>query len=207
MSVPLAPCATDNVAAEGAKVNPFDAATVSAMPVVAVSDPEVPVMVIVEVPTVAVLLAVKVSTLLPVVGFVPKAAVTPAGKPEAAKVTLPANPAASAIVIVSVPLPPASIDRAVGDAASVKQDVAGTASAMVVVAVRLPDTPVIVTVPVAPAQLAALLAVNVSTLVEVVVLGSNDAITPAGNPDATRATLPANGLTSVTVIVSVLLAP
>jgi hypothetical protein len=45
--------------------------TVSAMVVVAVVVPEVPVIVTVDVPTVAVALAVKVSTLVAVVGFVP----------------------------------------------------------------------------------------------------------------------------------------
>jgi hypothetical protein len=50
---------------------PPEELTVSAMVVVALSEPEVPVMVIVAVPTVAVLLAVKVSTLVEVVGLVP----------------------------------------------------------------------------------------------------------------------------------------
>lgn len=174
---------------------------------VALCDPEVPVTTIVEVPDTAVLLAVKVSTLLPVVGFVPKAAVTPVGKPAAARVTLPINPLMEVTLIVSVPLLPAVMDKAVGEAASEKHDIAGTVSTIVVVAVNVPEVPVIVTVPVAPEQLTALLAARVSTLVEVVVLGANDAVTPAGNPDTVRATLPANGLTSVTVIVSVLLAP
>jgi hypothetical protein len=77
--------------------------------------------------------------------------------------------------------------------------------AMVVVAVRLPEVPVIVTVDVP--TVAAALAVNVSTLVEVVGLVANAAVTPVGRPDAARVTEPANGLTSVTVIVSVPLAP
>ena len=60
--------------------------------VLAVSVPEVPVMVTVYCPRVAVLLAVSVSTLEPVVGFVPKDAVTPLGSPVAVRVTLPMNP-------------------------------------------------------------------------------------------------------------------
>ena len=66
--------------------------TVTVRVVDAVSEPEVPVMVIVALPGVAELLAVNVSTLLPVVGLVEKAAVTPLGRPDAARVTLPVNP-------------------------------------------------------------------------------------------------------------------
>ena len=77
---------------------------VSAMVVVAVSEPEVPVIVTVAAPTVAVLLAVNVSTLVDVVGFVANDAVTPVGNPEAARVTLPVNGLTSVTVIVSVPL-------------------------------------------------------------------------------------------------------
>ena len=54
---------------------------------------------------------------------------------------------------------------------------------------------------------AVLLAVSVSALVPVVGLVPNEAVTPLGNPDAARVTLPVNGLTSVTVMVSVPLLP
>jgi hypothetical protein len=61
--------------------------------VVAVKEPEVPVMVSVYCPRLALLLAVKVSMLLPVVGFGLKDAVTPLGRPEVrARFTLPLNP-------------------------------------------------------------------------------------------------------------------
>ena len=76
---------------------------------------------------------------------------------------------------------------------------------MVVVAVRLPEVPVIVTVAV-PA-VAALLAVKVSTLDPVVGLVPKAAVTPLGNPDAERVTLPVNPFKSVTLMVSVPLAP
>ena len=82
------------------------AVTVRESVVVAVSEPDVPLMVTVAVPTVAELLAVSVSTLLPVVGFVPNAAVTPLGRPEADSVTLPVNPLTAVTVIVLVPLLP-----------------------------------------------------------------------------------------------------
>jgi hypothetical protein len=80
-----------------------------------------------------------------------------------------------------------------------------TVSAMVVVSVSEPEVPVMVTVA-APA-VALLLAVRVRTLVLVVGLVANVAVTPVGRPDAARVTLPLNGLTSVTVMVSVPLAP
>ena len=89
------------------------------MVVLAVSVPDVPVMVTVEVPAVAVLLAVKVITLLAVAGLVPNAAVTPVGKPVAARVTLPVNPFTGVTVTVSVPVLPTVTEREAGEAASV----------------------------------------------------------------------------------------
>src|SRR5258708_39656476 len=91
--------------------------TVSAMLVVAVNVPEVPVMVRFEVPAVAVLLAVRVNTLAPVVGLEPNDAVTPAGSPAMASVTLPANPPVSVTVILSVvavPWVPSSVQLGAG---------------------------------------------------------------------------------------------
>lgn len=80
-----------------------------------------------------------------------------------------------------------------------------TLSAMVVDALSEPDAAVTVTVNVP--MVAALLAANVTPLVVAVGLASNAAVTPLGKPDAVRVTLPANGLTSETVMVSLLLAP
>ena len=105
VSVAVLPCVTDRAVGEAASVKP-DALTVRLMVVVAVVEPEVPVMVTVDVPTGAVELAVNVSTLLPVVGLVPYATVTPLGNPVAARVTLPVNPPTSVTVMVSVALLP-----------------------------------------------------------------------------------------------------
>jgi hypothetical protein len=80
-----------------------------------------------------------------------------------------------------------------------------TVSASFVVAVKLPEVPVIVTV--ADPVVAVLLAVSVSTLVPVVGFVANAAVTPLGRPDAARVTLPVNPPTSVTVIVLVPLLP
>jgi hypothetical protein len=209
VSVPDAPWAIDRVDAEREREKlpvPVEV-TVSAMVVVALKEPEVPVIVTVDVPVVAVLLAVNVTTLDPVVGLVPNAAVTPLGNPDAASVTEPVNGLTSVTVIVSVPLAPWAIDRVDAERESEKLPVPVevTVSAMVVVALKEPEVPVIVTVDVP--VVAVLLAVNVTTLDPVVGLVPNAAVTPLGKPEAARVTEPANGLTSVTVIVSVPLAP
>ena len=181
--------------------------TVSAMVVDAVRVPEVPVMVTVDVAAVAVAATVNVSTLVAVAGLVPNAAVTPLGRPDAASVTLPVNPPTSATVMVSVPVLPCATDREVGEGVSVKPGVveALTVRVMVVVAVRVPEVPLMVTV--AAPTVAVLLAVSVSTLELVDDVGLNEAVTPLGRPDAVNVTLPVNGLTSVTVMVSVPLLP
>jgi len=67
---------------------------------------------------------------------------------------------------------------------------AKTPSANVVVALKLPDVPVTVTV-LCPTA-AELLAVNVSVLNPVVGFGTNDAVTPLGRPDTERVALPVN---------------
>src|SRR5271170_870408 len=84
-------------------------------------------------------------------------------------------------------------------------DPAFTVSAMVVVAIRLPDVPAIVTV--ALPIVAVLLAVRVNVLVVVVGFGLKPAVTPLGRPDAARVTLPENPPRSVTVMVLVPLLP
>ena len=76
---------------------------------------------------------------------------------------------------------------------------------MVVVCVRLPLVPVTVTVAVPVA--AVLLAVKVSVLVLVVLEGLNDAVTPEGNPEAERLTLPLKPPVGLTVMVLVPLFP
>ncbi len=88
-----------------------------------------------------------------------------------------------------------------GEALTLKFGVAEelTVRASVVVAVRLPEVPVMVTVDVPVVAVA--LAVRVSTLVPVVGFVPNAAVTPLGRPDAASVTLPVNPPTSVTVIV------
>jgi hypothetical protein len=72
---------------------------------------------------------------------------------------------------------------------------------IVVVLVKLPDVPVMVTeaVPV----VAVLLAVNVNVLLLAVLLGLKEAVTPLGTPDADKLTLPLKPFCGVTVMVLV----
>lgn len=98
---------------------------VSETVVVWLSDPDVPVTVMVLVPVVAVLLAVNVRTLVDVVGLVPKAAVTPLGRAEVESVTDPVKPPESVTVIVLLPLVPCLTVKLVGEAESEKSGVAG----------------------------------------------------------------------------------
>jgi hypothetical protein len=209
VSVAVLPSVTARVEADGAslKLGTTAVTTVSAIVVVAVSVPEVPVIVTVEVPAVAVLLAASVSTLVAVVGLVAKVAVTPLGNPDAVSATLPVNPPTSVTVIVSVALLPCVTDRVEADGASVKLAgvLATTVRATVVVSVMAPEVPVMVTV--AVPTVAVLLAVSVSTLDPVVGLVPKAAVTPLGNPEAARVTLPVKGLMSVTEMVSVALLP
>lgn len=177
--------------------------TVRVMEVVALSVPEAPVMVIGYAPGTVDDATAKVATLEVVDEDGLNEAVTPVGMPDAAKVTLPANGLTSAIVMVSVPLAPAVTEIAVAEGASVKPPAAGTLSVMEVFATRVPEVPVIVIgyVPGAVDDATA----TVATVEVVDEVGLN--VTPEGRPEAENVTLPVNGLISVTLIVSVPLAP
>jgi hypothetical protein len=139
--------------------------TVSATVVVWLRLPEVPVIVTVEVPVAAVKLAVSVKELVVVAEAGLKDAVTPLGRLDAEKLTLPAKPFWGATVMVLEPLDPWAMLRLLGDAERLKsgEAVALTVSETVVVWLRLPEVPVIVTVEVPVA--AVLLAVSVRELV------------------------------------------
>jgi hypothetical protein len=187
------------------------AVTVSAMVVVLVNEPELPVMVTVTgPPRVAVLDAVKVSTLvLAVVGLGLKLAVTPLGRPLAESVTPEANPLAGVTVMVSLVLvAPCAMDNVPVVGESEKVGAAVTVTAMVVVSLSEPEVPVMVTVT-GPPTVAVLEAVKVNTLESVVVgLGLKLAVTPLGSPVAERVTPELKPLAGVTVMVSlVLVAP
>jgi hypothetical protein len=197
---PVAPISA-SVQTEGRAVGGGAAVTVRESDVVLVKLPEVPVMVTVAVPVVAVLLAASVKVLefvgLVVLGGL-KEAVTPAGKTEVVdRLTLPLKPFSGETETALEPLAPCTTDKVFGEA---EREKLGTAAAVtvrltVVVFVKAPEVPVMVTlnVPV----VAVLLAVSVKVLefVGLVVLaGLKEAVTPAGKPEAggAKLTLPVN---------------
>ena len=83
------PCVTVVSLAESVKLG---AIRLIATVLLAVSVPEVPVIVIEPLQDAAVLLAVSVNTLVVAVGFLLQDAVTPVGRPLTVNVTLPLNP-------------------------------------------------------------------------------------------------------------------
>lgn len=97
--------------------------------------------------------------------------------------------------------------KLLGEAESVKFGVGTgfTVRETVVVLVRLPEVPVMVTV--AAPVVAVLLAVSVKALVLAVLLGLKDALTPPGRPEADRLTLSLKPFWGVTVMVLKPLAP
>jgi hypothetical protein len=161
--------------------------------------PEVPVIVTVTIPVVAELLAVSVNVLEIAVEVGLNDAVTPFGRPDADKLTLLLKPFCGLTVIVLVALAPCRTVRLLGDTERVKFGGPVTVRVIVVVFVKLPDVPLMVTVTVL--EVAELSAVSVSVLVEVVELGLNDALTPVGRPDADKMTLLLKPFDGVTVIV------
>jgi hypothetical protein len=170
--------------------------------VVLVRLPAVPVMVMVTVPVVAVLLAESVNVLV-LPGL--KDAVTPLGRPEADRATLPLKPMSGLTVTVLVPLEPCVTVKVLGEAESVKVGGGFTVSETVVAFVKLPALPVMVTLTIPVA--AVVVAVRVNVLVLGVAPGLNEAVTPAGRPEADRLTLLLKPFCGVTVIVLAPLAP
>lgn len=158
-------------------------------------------MVTVNVPLSAVRLTVSVKVLVVAAGFGLNAAVTPLGRPEAVKLTLALKPFCGVMVIVLVPLAPRLMLKELGEAESVKSGAGVTVKESVVVLVRLPDVPVMVTVNV-PVDAVAL-PESVRVLLVAVGFGMNEAVTPLGRPDADKFTLPLKPLSGVTVIVLV----
>jgi hypothetical protein len=209
VSVPLAPGATVRVLAEEASVKPpVGEVTVTGMLIeTGVSVPEFPVTVTVEVPIAAAVLAFSVSTVEVAEETGLKEPVIPVDRPDEENVTLPVNGLMSVTVMVTLQLPPWIMVHAVVGGFSLKPPPGEvTVSVIVVVtAASVPEVPVIV-IGYIPATVVEA-TVNVATLEVVEDAGLNPTVTPVGWPDAPNVTLPANGLTSVTVIVSVPLEP
>jgi hypothetical protein len=204
--VPVLPGAIVRVAGEAARVKLGGPVTVRVMEVVTGARvPEVPVMVIGYAPGTVVATTANVTTLEVVDEVGLNVAVTPVGSPEAANAMLPVNGLTSVTVMVSVPLAPGATDRAAAEGLSVKLPLLVTVSETEVVALSVPEVPVMV-IGYVPGTVDAATA-NVTTLEVADEAGLNVAVTPVGMPEAANVTLPANGLTSVTVMVSVPLAP
>lgn len=174
-----------------------------------VLDVPVPVMVSVTGPAAAALSAEIVNTLLVVAGLVANWAIISGDELATVSVTAPVNPPVSATVMVSVVLAPAATLTLVDAGVSVKPGVWDifplTVTGMVVIAVALPEVPVIVRVKDPLAAVPS--AVSVNTLVPVVGLGANAAVIPVGRVDAASVTLPVKPPVSATVMVSVTLLP
>ena len=119
--------------------------TVTVRVVDAVSEPEVPVMVIECDPGAAVAPAVKDTVLDEVLLVGLKLAVTPVGKPVAVNVTVPVKPLAAATLILEVAaLPPMGVDKVAAADESVKLG-AGTVRLMEAELVTPPTVPVTLT--------------------------------------------------------------
>jgi hypothetical protein len=149
-------------------------------------------------PAAAALSAEIVNTLLVVAGLVANWATISGDELATVSVTAPVNPPASAIFMVSVVLAPAATLTLVDAGVSVKPGVWDTppltVTGMVVVTVVPPEVPVIVRVkdPFA----AVVPAVSVNTLVPVVGLGANAAVTPVGGVEADSITSHQTGWSS-----------
>jgi hypothetical protein len=183
---------------------PTGAFTVSEILVECVRLPDTPVTVTVAVPVVAFAATVNVNVLVEVAGFGLKPAVTPDGSVPVVKLTLPLKPLIGLIVIVLVPVWPCVIASELGFADRLKSGFM-TVRETVVVCVKEPDTPVIVTVVVPVAAVAP--TVNVRVLVLVVGFGLKAAVTPDGSAELLKVTLPLKPSRSLTVIVLVPVAP
>ena len=201
--MPLEPGLMLKVAGVAARVKLGGGLTVSAIVALLVKLPEVPVMVTVELPAAAVPAAVKVRVLLPD-AIAPKVALTPIGRPDAASATVPLKPFKAVMAMLLALLAPGVRLKVVGVAASVKFGGGTMVSAMLTLALRLPDVPVIVTVagPVGALATAMKVAVTLEAPKEL-----NVAVTPDGKPVAEKATAPLNPFCGTTVIPLAPLAP
>ena len=184
---------------------PLTALTVREIVVDLVSAPFTPFIVTVKVPVVAVALAVRVSVLVVAVLVGLNEAVTPLGKPEAERLTVPLNPLSGLTVMVLLMCAPCVTPRPDGAADRVKLGAGVTVSETETWCVKLPEVPVTVTVTVPVA--AAPDAVKVRALLVVAALGLKAAVTPDGNPEADRVTLPLKPFCGVTTTVVPLLEP
>lgn len=169
------------------------ASMVSPILVVAVRPSSVPVTVMVDVPAVAPAATVKVNTVLLTAGFWLNDAVTSLGKPDTEKLT---GRFCGVMITVVAPVLPCATLTEFGEASSINPSF--NVSLSVVVLVRTPEVPVIVTVVVPVGAVA--LAAKVIVLLDVAGFELNEAVTPFGSPETVRATSELNPLAGVMVI-------
>lgn len=151
----------------------------------------VPVNCIEDVPRGAELLAVIVTTLDEVVGFGLNVAVTPGGSAGAARVTEPVKSPLGTTVTAAMAELPWTMVKGMGETLRPNSG-ESTVSAIVAVALKVPEVPVMVTM-VRVFEAAELSAESASVLFPVVGFVTQDAVTPRGSPDVTaRFTLPVN---------------
>jgi hypothetical protein len=163
-----------------------------------VSAPETPLTVMGKLPAVAVLLAVKVTTLVPAVFGAANEAVTPLGSPDADRITLLLKPFCGITVTVPVAVAPRGSPRLAGCSDRVKFG-AVMVSPMVVALVIAPEAPL--TIAVYVPGVTVLLALKVREVLAVVLDGLKAAVTPVGNPDTAKLTLPLNPFEPATLMV------
>ena len=126
------------------------------------------------------------------------------------RATVPAKPCVPTTLIVPVfPVvaPGVTVMEVVPPVPEVKLGSAVMVSPMLLVALNVPDVPVMVTVTAVEAIVAELLALRVSTCVPAVEAAAKEAVTPLGRPLAEREIVPEKPPTSVIVIVVVPLPP
>lgn len=148
--------------------------------------PDLPVMVTVDVPADAEGAAVSVRMALEGVEPALNEPVTPAGSPEMLTVTAPAKPFCGVRVSVLFPAEPYAMLSAVGEADNVNVGAGVIVSVTVVLVLRAPEVPVIVTVVV---EAAAVLAATKVTVLLPPIIGLSAAVTPAGSPDTASPTV------------------
>jgi hypothetical protein len=191
------------------------AVTVSDTVAVCVIPPPVPVTVMVDVPAAAVEATVNVKVEEPEPGAAMdvglNAAVTPVGRPDADKETAELKPPETVVLIVEFPLLPCTTETAVGEADSVNAGVAAAVTVSVTVAVCVIPPPVPVTVigyvPVAVVDATVSVALDVPEPGAAIDVGLKLTVTPAGWPEADKATAESNPPEIVVLMVELPLEP
>jgi hypothetical protein len=205
VNVVLPPCVTVRDDGEDAIVKLGAAVTVSVAVAERVSDPLVPVKVIVGLPVgvLAAVVMVTVEVPEPATDGGENDAAAPDGSPEAESATVPVKPFTAEIVTVKVVLLPWTTNPEVGERAIVKSatGAAVTVSAAVDERERVPLAPVNVIVGLPVGVPAAVVIVTVDVPDPVTEAGENEAVAPDGSPEAERATVPVKPLTAATVTV------